>query len=410
MVEEREYRYGWLMVAISAVLSGCAVGLISSITMFLVPLSADLGWQRGETALAYGIGAVGIGVGGIFMGLLADRFSTRPVVMFGVLGTAVPLYLLSTLESTLELYIYYALLGGLGAAAIFTPMVVNVGYWFHANKGLALGISTAAQSAGHALFPFAISFLIVAVGWRDSYLALSASTLAVMMVLALFVRVPPGHAERMAAARAEETRTASAGGDNGPVIILGWLSVATIFCCITMATPLMHVTPLALDKGFAADQAATVYAVVGLSAIIGRILYGKLADRIGGIRTYLVGSTLQTALVFWYTQIDTIEGLYFMSVAYGLGFAGVMTSIIIVIREHVPVHRQGVAMGVVGLLGWLGMGVGGYQAGYLYDLSGGYAWPFGAAVLAGVVNMALVAGLHVFVTRRDSAAVGFSAA
>jgi MFS family permease len=155
----------------------------------------------------------------------------------------------------------------------------------------------------------------------------------------------------------------------------------------------MHVTSMALDKGFSQEEAAGVFALIGITAIFGRVLYGKLADHIGGIRTLLIGSTVQTAMVFWFTQLDSTYWMYAMSVLFGLGYSGVMTSVTVSVRELTPVHRRGVATGVLILFGWLGMGLGGYQGGLLYDLFGDYVWPFGAAVVSGLVNMALVSAL-----------------
>ena len=91
---------------------------------------------------------------------------------------------------------------------------------------------------------------------------------------------------------------------------------------------------------------------LGITAMFGRVAYGKLADSIGGLNAYLTGSIIQTCMVFWFTQIDSINGLYAMSVAFGLGYSGVMTSIAVSLRELTPVHRRGVSWGIVALFGW----------------------------------------------------------
>lgn len=390
----KEHPYGWAMVFLAAVFNGTAVGVPTSVGMFIVPISADLDWARGDVSLGYTVAVIAMGIGGIFMGYLSDRISTRPVVMWGVTVMAFALFCLSTVTSPLALYLYFALLGGLGAGAIFTPMLANVGFWFSQNKGLALGLATAGQAAGQSLVPYGTSFLIAAVGWRDAFVTLAYLTFGVLLFLSFLVRVPPGHADVMDQARGEPPATeADSAGSLSPTIIVGWLCVATIFCCITMSTPVMHVTSMALDKGFSQEEAAGVFALIGITAIFGRVLYGKLADHIGGIRTLLIGSTVQTAMVFWFTQLDSTYWMYAMSVLFGLGYSGVMTSVTVSVRELTPVHRRGVATGVLILFGWLGMGLGGYQGGLLYDLFGDYVWPFGAAVVSGLVNMALVSAL-----------------
>jgi len=388
------------MVFLAAAFNGAAVGIPTSVGMFIVPISADLDWARGDVSLGYTVAVIAMGIGGICMGYLSDRISTRPVVMWGVVVTAVALYCLSSVNSPLELYLYFALLGALGAGAIFTPMLANVGFWFSNNKGLALGLATAGQAAGQSLVPFGTSFLIAAVGWREAFVTLAYLTFGVLMLLGVLIRVPPGHARAMAQARNEPVAAQTADvATLSPTVIVSWLCVATIFCCITMSTPVMHVTSMALDKGFTPDEAASVFALIGITAIFGRVLYGKLADHIGGIRTLLIGSTIQTAMVFWFTQLDSTYWMYAMSVLFGLGYSGVMTSVTVSVRELTPVHRRGVATGVLILFGWLGMGLGGYQGGLLYDLSGNYVWPFAAAVVSGLVNMALVSALLLRLSR-----------
>tara|TARA_B100000676_G_scaffold273831_1_gene292833 strand:+ start:119 stop:1348 length:1230 start_codon:yes stop_codon:yes gene_type:complete len=392
-MQEKEYGYGWVMVFIAALFNGIAVGVPTSIGMFIVPISADLGWPRGDVAFAYTVCVIATGIGGVIMGYLADRLSTRPVVAFGVVVMAGALYLLSNVSTQLGLYLLFALLGGFGAGAIFTPLITNVGYWFSKNKGLALGLATAGQAAGQSLVPFSTSFLIVVQGWREAFVTLGLIFGVALLALCVLIRVPPGHARALERAQAPAARADTTSTSLSPTVIVGWLCVATIFCCITMSTPVVHVASMALDKGFAQDEAATVFALIGMTAIVGRILYGKLADYIGGIRTLLVGSTIQTAMVFWFTQIDSVNWMYAMSVLFGLGYSGVMTSVTVSVRELTPIHRRGIAMGVMTMFGWIGMGLGGYQGGVLFDLSGDYVWPFGAAVISGLINMALVSAL-----------------
>ena len=200
-MQEKEYGYGWVMVFIAALFNGIAVGVPTSIGMFIVPISADLGWPRGDVAFAYTVCVIATGIGGVIMGYLADRWSTRPVVAFGVVVMAGALYLLSNVSTPLGLYLLFALLGGFGAGAIFTPLITNVGYWFSKNKGLALGLATAGQAAGQSLVPLT-SFLIAEQGWREAFVTLGLIFGVALLALCVLIRVPPGHAQALARAQA----------------------------------------------------------------------------------------------------------------------------------------------------------------------------------------------------------------
>lgn len=151
---EREPRYGWVMVAVAFIFLGIGSGSFVSISVFLRPLTDELGWLRGEATLAYLAGSISLGLGGIAMGHLADRYSTRGVVLSGVAVLGLSLLLLGRQESLWHFYVLYCLLGGLGAAAFQVPLLTNIGYWFDRHKGLALGIASAGLVLGNGTVSF----------------------------------------------------------------------------------------------------------------------------------------------------------------------------------------------------------------------------------------------------------------
>jgi MFS family permease len=168
------------------------------------------------------------------------------------------------------------------------------------------------------------------------------------------------------------------------------LAVAAVFCCITMATPLIHVVALASDRGLAPEAAARVLLVLFATGVLGRICFGRLADRTGPLPAYMLASLWQTALVYWFTRLHSPGAFYALAAVWGFGYAGVMTCLVYCAQHFVPAHRTGVATGVVGMCGWLGMGLGGWQGGVLFDLTGDYTQSFANAALAGIVNLSLL--------------------
>jgi MFS family permease len=181
---------------------------------------------------------------------------------------------------------------------------------------------------------------------------------------------------------------------------MAWLGMAAVFCCITMSTPLVHLVALAMDQGIPADRAALLPLSLFVTALFGRLLYGGLADRAGPIVTYIVASAGQTIMVFGFTLIDSFAGLFVYSALFALGYSGVMTSLLVSARTLTPVRRRGLAVGVVTLFGWIGMGLGGLQGGLFFDLTGNYTVAFANAGIAGIVNLAILAGLWLTVQRR----------
>jgi MFS family permease len=221
--------YGWVMVALTPLFIGLADGLLSSTSVFLKPLSADLGWLRGEMAFGYLAGTLAMGVGGIAMGFAADRFPLRRVAMVGAVALGGALLLLSRLHSLIEFYGYYVLLTGLGASAFFAPLVANVGNWFERNKGLAIGVTTAGEAVGEAGVIYGSRLLITWLDWRGAYLALGLIAWGLLLPLSPLIRKPARKSTADPAVGAPPP-PAGAAPAVAPALVVGWISAAVIFC------------------------------------------------------------------------------------------------------------------------------------------------------------------------------------
>jgi MFS family permease len=394
------------MVVVSSVLMGMGAGALISISAFLKPLIAEFGWLRGETSFGYMAGALAMGIGGIVMGHLADRYSTRRVVFGGLICLGVSLLLLSTQSALWQFYLFYCLMGGFGSSALDVPLLANIGHWFDRNKGLALGLTTAGRALGQGFVPFLSGYMIASSGWRDAYTTLGLVTLVVLVPLALLVRSPPGLEEARAASRDASPADHDEAYPVPPKLAISWVGVASVFCCACMGTAMVHAVAIAQDAGLGAEEAAAVILLMYVAGFFGRIFFGKLADHIGGIRSYWLSSFGQTVFIFWFSQMHSVASFYTLAVAFGFFFGGVMTGLTICVRELTPLHMRGVSTGVVFLLAWIGMGIGGYQGGLFFDLSGSYVVSYANATIVGVINLMIVGSLYVYVTRRETAPAG----
>ena len=398
-----EQRYGWVMVGVASIFIGIGMGSLLTVSVFMKPLIAEFGWLRGQTALAYMAAGVSYGLGGIVMGYLSDRYSTRRIVLVGAVGLGASLLLLSNQSALWQLYIFYCLLGALGPSAFFAPLITNVGYWFDRNKGLALGVTTAGRAVGQGFVPLLAGYLISAYGWQRSYQTLAVFSWAVLLPLVLLVRTPSGVGAARAAARQE---AASSEEDAVPIrveIIVPWISAAAVFCCVTMATPFIHLVALAEDQGIDAQSAASVLTLSFIASFFGAVAFGKIADHIGSLRAYMLASAGQTAVVFWFTQVDSLMGFYFLAILFGLSFSGVITNLAVTVREMTPVHNRGVSLAIVSLFAWTGQGLGGYQGGIFFDLTGDYTLSYANAAAAGIINLIILAALYLHSTRKQAA-------
>ena len=377
-----------LMVCGCAVMVAMGFGAIVNIAVFLTPLAVEYGWSRGDLSFAYSTATIATGVGGIVMGHFADRVPIRRVALCGAIATALAFAGLAQLTTITELYLFHALLGLLGMGAIMAPLNTVAAQWMPRNPGLAIGIVSAGGALGQGVIPFIARNLVLVQGWRAAYLTMAVAFAIVMLPLALFIRNGAGAATARAAAPQANPYAMSR------MALIAWLCVAVTFCCICMATPIVHVAALGADLGLSPREAAGLLTVMMVAGMAGRIAFGKLADWIGNLRSYIVASAGQTLLAFLFPMATGRPALWLLSALFGLMFSGAMTAFILCAREWAVAHRAGLAIGTVLFFGFLGMALGGWQGGLFYDLCGSYRVSFANASIGGVANLLVLALLY----------------
>jgi len=395
-------RYGWIMVGVTFGLTALAFGGLSGVGVFLKPLAAEFGWSRGEVSFGYTSIALSAAVAGLFWGYVADRIGTRPLALIATVAMGSALILLSQQSSLWQFYAFYFIYGAFGLGALTAPLYAAGGFWFSKNKGLAMGLMAAGGAFGQGVIPFLARLLITDYDWHTAYLVLGVAYFVCALPLALLVRDPPA---RIVA------RQLQPGGQGeelpvplSPAVVLAWISVAVIFCCICMAVPIVHVVPLLTDRGIAPETAAGVLLTLMIAGAGGRILGGKLADVVGALPAYMMMSLGQTVVVIWFVYLNWMPGIWVLAALFGLFFSGVMVSILNCVRVMIPARLSGRGMAIAGLFGWLGMGLGGVQGGILFDLTGDYRWSYNTAAIAGVINLFILSAFYTHLRRRTVAA------
>ncbi len=397
-----EPAYRWVIVSASAIMLALSMGMmVNGTSVFFTPLFEEFGWQRGAVSLINTSGLVGLAIGGIFMGHIADKTPIRQVILVGAVVIGLCMLGASQANVLWQFYLLFFIAGFLGAGALFAPLIANVGNWFKTGAGLALGIAAAGQALGQGGMPYVLALLIGTLGWRDALMSVGITMLVLLISLAMLIKQPPINTTPSDASAADDPL--ADGGDAvliAPNTIALWLGAAAILCCICMAVPLMHLVPLIQDRGISLEDAGSVLFVMLIVAIAGRIAFGKLADMIGAIRTYWIASCCQTVLVFFFLQIDTLQGYYIFAVIYGFGYAGVMTGLLVSVRVLTPVSKRASVLGIVLFFAFMGHGIGGYQGGYFFDSTGNYTLTYANAAFAGMINLILVGALYITINRR----------
>lgn len=395
--ETRLSFYGWVVVFAAFLLNLFCFGGLVLVSVLIKPLAEEFGWQRGEIAAGYAVATLSIATAGVVFGRLSDRYGVRTIAALGAFASGACLIMFSRISALWQLYALYGLFGAIGPGAIYIPLTAAITNWFKINRGLAVAMAMAGAAVGMGTVPLITSTIIEAAGWRDALLYLGLGYLVVAVPLALLVRNPPRPAAvnaRTAAGTSEEEQAPIRPGE-----ALLWICSAIVFCCVCMSVPQVHLPALASDLGVSMERAASVLTVVMLCGALGRLAFGRVADRAGPLYSYILASLGQTVFVFWFTQAPSLAGLYALAVGYGLFFGGVSMSALLTIRSLVPTRIAGTSIGLVSLFGWVGMGLGGYLGGVLFDWSGSYLASFALAAVAGVVNLAILTSLFLRLRR-----------
>ncbi len=381
--------YGWVIVAVSTVCLALGFGAGATVSVLMKPFEQEFGWLRADSSMAYTMHTVGAALGGLIWGSLSDRIGAKRIAFIGATGLSAGIAVLGWQSALPSLYLIYFLIGFAGFACLFTPMLALSGSWINTRKGLAIGIVTAGGAIGQGIVPYVLQLLIAGVGWRSAALYLGAGYFILLFPLLFLLRPAPS----VAGATRQGVQADTNLWNVPHAISITWLSFAGFFCCVCMAVPLVHLVPLGIDIGCSPSTAAGLLLSLMASGIFGRVFFGWLADRIGGLPSYFLSSLAQTSVVFWFTQTRDIAMLFNLSILFGFGFAGVMTCLLICAREAAPLRMSGAAMAIVSTAGWIGMGLGSYQSGVFYDITASYLLSYANAAIGGILNLLILAAM-----------------
>jgi MFS family permease len=330
---------------------------------------------------------VAYGTGSLMWGVLADRWGARRVVVAGGLLLGLGLVVSSRITELWHLYVWFGGVVGVAAGAVYAPLTTTATRWFTVNRGLAVALVSAGTGLGTFVVAPLTRWLISTYDWRMAMLLLGDLTWLVIAPLGLLIRDAPG----LVAGRAK-----------GAVSLLQigrapqfWLIALTHFaCCIAHSGPIFHMVTHAMDQGVPSMAAATILGMSGLASLAGRVITGIAADRWGAKRTLITMLSLQAPAIFLYLFSHGAGGFYALAILFGASYGGVMPMYALLTREYFGARAMGTAYGAIFMLQAIGMGLGAYGGGWVYDHLGTYAWLFGMATAMAAAAILFALPLH----------------
>ena len=385
---EQQPSYGWVIVAAGLVISLCMYGVIESFAIMFKPIAEQFEWDRGTVSVASMISWISFGLSSLVCGRLSDRFGSKWVIIAGSLFFVAGTFLMSQVQSLWQLYLYFGVILAIGRSATGVPMVALVTKWFVKRQGLALALAQS-QNVGSAVFAPLAVFLLAHNDWRWSYIWLGIITL-VVLPLSLLIRD-----KKVESTGAQKTgRVYAAVHAPGPEMTLSqamrtrafWtLNCMVLGCCMCHSCILLHGFNHMTDVGMLESVAARVVMLMAVFGMLGKIVNGLLADRIGAKWAIAFFLGLQAVMIPFFVEARQAPSFYSWAILFGLGFGGPMPVYAMLFREYFGTRAIGTILGVFFMVASIGMGAGGMMGGVLYNLFGNYTVPFLTSSSTGVI-------------------------
>jgi MFS family permease len=369
--------YGWVIVGVGIVVTCIGLGAMLSLSVFLQPMSEAMGWSRTGISMAALLNFLSMGIGAFAWGALSDRFGTRAVVLSGGALLGFGLVTASQAATLGQFQALFGVIVGFAAGSLYTPMTATTTRWFTRHRSLAVALVSAGLSLGSSTAAPLARWLITNYDWRFAMLVIGDLTWLIIIPAALLVRNPPAAPPGTIAA----ARTAA----DGPELTVAqalrtpqFAAIALTFfaCCAAHSGPIFHMVTYAIDHGVPAMVAATVLSVAGLASLGGKIICGLVADRVGAKRVLVAGLALQALAVSLYLFTRETASFYAVAMVFGFAYGGVMPLYAILVREYFGERIMGTVFGAVAFVSTVGMALGPWAGGWLYDAFGSYFWLF----------------------------------
>jgi MFS family permease len=389
---EADSAYAWARLFAALLLATLGGVGMWSIIVALPAVQAEFGVARADASLPYTMTMIGFGLGGILMGRVSDRFGIIVSVAAGAFALALGYLVAGSAGSVWQLAVAQGLLIGVGSSASFGPLIADTSMWFTRRRGAAVGIIASGNYVAGAVWPPVVQHFIEAVGWRHTYFGIGLFCSVSMLPLLVVLRRPSP-----TGVATVENSPGGAGSPNSlglsPAALQTVLAIAAGSCCIAMSMPQVHIVAYCGDLGYGPARGAQMLSLMLGFGIVSRLGFGFISDRIGGLCTLLLGSSLQVLALVLFLPFDGLTPLYVISALFGLFQGGIVPSYAIIVREYFSPKEAGVRVATVLTASVFGMAVGGWMSGAIFDWTGSYNAAFINGIAWNLLNVAIAAWL-----------------
>jgi len=393
--------YAWRLAFVSTFCIVLGGGALYLPVVALKEIAAEFGDRRAVPSMAYMLGFFAMGLGGVFMGWLADRTSPRIPLLIAGVSILAGGWLASRSSGEWALYLVYMIpLGFLGNAATFTPALNNIQGWFERRRSTAVSLISVGPALSGVTWPQVYGWLLPRYGWRESLVVYGVVSGVLLFLCAFYVRASP--MQRSKGARLAEDLSVLPLPSK---VIMVLLSAAAFCCCAAMAVPFVHMVAFCGDLGLSPARGTEAISLILLTAVAATFAMGRLSDHIGPLRVSILCALIQITSLVGFVFVESLSGIYTLSVIHGIPYIAIVQGYALILRRLYGAAIAGWRLGVVMLFAMAGMAVGGWLGGAIFDLTLNYRAAFQAALAFNLLNLMLLGLLYLGRRRRTASAI-----
>jgi MFS family permease len=388
--KNKVFFYGWVILIASLTIGIISFGIRYSFGVFFDSLETEFGLSRAATSGIFSVYMILCGISSVIGGWALDRFGPRKVALIMGLFTGLSLILSSQVHSAWLLYFSYSVLLAIGTGALFSVVSTTTTRWFNRKRGMAIGITSSAGAIGEVFMAPLSTVLISHFDWRVSFIILGGMAWIILVPAALLMKRDPSDVGLLPDGVKPETAAASrsktAGPEEGLLLSQAWkvrefwfLTITWFLLSISVNLILTHATPHAVDLGISSIDAALIISLIGVGSIVGRLIDGRLSDKVGRKPPAITGAVLMFCSLIALMFIQNLWLFYVFAVVFGYGWGGLGSQVTLLIGDIFGIRRLGLIMGMI-TLGWnFGAAIGPALGGMIFDATGSYSIAFGVA-------------------------------
>jgi MFS family permease len=372
-----------------------SAGVGYSFGVFLKPILFEFGWTRASISGAYSISSLVSGLAGIFLGGLVDRYGPRFVLTLCGLVSGIGYLLMSQISELWQLYLFYGIIIGIGSSS-FAPLLSTISRLYVKRRTTMSGIVTVGIGLGSLIMPPLANQLIITSDWQTSFIVLGIITIVVLTLSSQFLKRGTINDEQSAISQEEvkendlSVETKAFTFRDAVITRQFWIIFIMFFCMgFCVLTAQVHIFSYVTDSNISATIAANITAAIGGSSIIGRIVLGNIADRIGNRKALIIGFMLMAVPMFCLIFAREIWTFFLLAIVFGIGYGDCVASESPLVASVFGLKSIGLILGILSGAFTFGAAAGPVVAGYIFDITASYELAFILTAVTGGVGLIL---------------------